>query len=182
MTRESSKKLIAEQIRRIGKEGGEIIYYIIQLLLKEKMEKGFTKRYSLAELQKMFPWKKSRTIEIMQEVVEKGVLKHEKRKYLLNKENKLVKRIWNYYNEPSYQEKEKIEDIRKLIHKKKKLEFELEKEEKKSIRKYKEMMKKEDEEYGIKIMEEFTDGMNPKEFIMKNILEALGYKKYETRK
>lgn len=181
MTRESSKKLIAGQIRRIGKEGGEIIYYIIQLLLKEKMERGFTKRYSLAELQKMFPWKKSRTIEIMQEVVEKGVLKHEKRKYLLNKENKLVKRIWNYYNEPNYQEK--TEDIRKLIHKKKKkLELELEKDEKKSIRKYKEMTKKEEEEYGIKIMEEFTAGMNPKEFIMKNILEALGYKKYETRK
>jgi len=95
------------------------------------MERGYSKRYSLAELEERLPWKKSRLIEKMQRTVEEEVLKHEKRKYQLNKENELVKRIWNYYNEPNYQEKEKTEEIRTMIQKKRTLEKELEKEKEK---------------------------------------------------
>ena len=179
MTKECSKELVAQQIRRVGKEGGEAIFQIIQLLIKEKMERGFTKRYSLTELKKMFPWKKSRLREILQKVVEEGVLKHEKRKYLLNKENELVKKIWNYYNEPSYQEKGRIEEIRKLIQRKKKLKIDLDKEERKGIRKYREITKNEEEEYIEEILRELTASVNasPKEFIIKNLVEALGYRK-----
>ena len=181
LTGDSPRELIAEQIRRIEKEGGEIVYQIIQILIKEKMERGYTKKYSLAELQKKFPWKKSRLIEKLQKVVEEGVLKHEKRKYLLNKENELVKRIWNYYNEPSYPEKEKMDEIRELIQRKKKLEIELDKEERKCKRKYREMTKKEEEEYKEEIIREIIADVNacPKEFIMKNIMEAIGYKRYK---
>ena len=183
LTSDCPKKLVGEQIRRIGKEGGELAYQITQILIKEKMERGYTKKYSLTELQKKLPWKKSRLIEKLQRVVEIGILKHEKRKYLLNKENELVKRIWNYYNEPSYQEKEKIEEIRKLIQRKKELERELDKEERKDTRKYREMTKKEEKEYKEEIIREIMADVNarPKEFIMKNILEALGYKKQKRK-
>lgn len=177
LTIESSKEEVAEQIRKIGEKNEEVIYQIIMLLTKEKMERGYTKRYSLAELQKKLPWKKSRLIEKLQEIVTEKVLKHEKRKYLLNNENELVKRIWNYYNEPNYQNKEKIDELRNLIQRKKKLEKELEKKERNNGGKYREATKKEEKELRKEIEEELEEGLDPKELIRKKTLEALGYKK-----
>lgn len=177
LSKESSKEEVAEQIRRIGEEEGEVIYQIIIMLTKEKIERGYTKKYSLAELQKKMPWKKSRLIEKLQEAVIEKVLKHEKKKYLINKENELVKRIWNYYNEPNYKEKEKIEEIRNLIQRKKKLEKELEKEERMNGRKYREATKKEEKELRKVIKEELEEGLDPRDLIRKKTLEALGYKK-----
>ena len=177
LTIESSKEEVAEQIRKIGEKDEEVIYQIIMLLTKEKMERGYTKRYSLAELLKKLPWKKSRLIEKLQEIVTEKVLKHEKRKYLLNNENELVKRIWNYYNEPNYQKKEKIEELRNLIQRKKKLEKELEKKERNNGEKYREATKKEEKELRKEIEEELEEGLDPRELIRKKTLEALGYKK-----
>lgn len=177
LTIESSKEEVAEQIREIGENDGEVIYQIIILLTKEKMERGYTKRYSLAELQKKLPWKRSRLIEKLQEKVTEKVLKHEKRKYLLNNENELVKRIWNYYNEPNYQKKEKIEELRNLIQRKRKLEKELEKKERNNWGKYREATKKEKKELRKEIEEELEEGLDPRELIRKKTLEALGYKK-----
>ena len=110
-TKEKSAEGIAQQIRKIVENEGEASYQIIMLLVKEKMERGYTKNYTLTELQEKLPWQKSRAIEKLQKVVGEGVLKHEKKRYALNKENELVKRIWNYYNETGYQEKEKISKI-----------------------------------------------------------------------
>ena len=177
LSKDSSKKEVAEQIRRIGEEEGEVIYQIIIMLTKEKIERGYTKKYSLAELQKKMPWKKSRLIEKLQEAVTEKVLKHEKRKYLINKENDLVKRIWNYYNEPNYKEKEKITEIRNLIQRKRKLEKELEKEERINGRKYRKATKKEEKELIKEIIEELEEGLDPRELIRKKTLEALGYRK-----
>ncbi len=176
-TKDCSKKLVAKQIRRVGKEEGEMIYQIIMLLVREELDRGYSKKYLLRELLKKLPWEKSRLIERLQEVVGKGVLKHEKRKYLLNKEDELVKRIWNYYNNTSYQEDDKIEAIRKLKQKKKELEMELEEKEWKSKKRYRETSKKEEKEYREKIKEYLEEGVDPKEFIRKNFVEALGYKK-----
>ncbi len=176
LTEESTKETIAEQIKKIGEKGGEVVYQIIITLTKERMERGYSKRYSLAELEERLPWKKSRLIEKLQRTVKEEVLKHEKRKYQLNKENELVKRIWNYYNEPNYQEKEKTEEIRTLIQKKRELVKELEKEEKKKRRKYREATKKEEEEFRKEIIAEYEEGGEARNLVTKKTLEAIGYK------
>ena len=178
LTKESSKEKVAEQIRKVGEKGGEVIYQLIVMLIKERMDRGYSKRYSLAEIQERLPWKKSRIIDKLQKTVEEGVMKHKKRKYQLNKENELVKKIWNYYNEPRYKEKKKTEEIRKMIRKKR--EKELMKEEKKG--KYREATKKEKEEFRREIKEYLEAGVETeeiKEFITKRKVEALGYRKRE---
>ncbi len=179
LTEESAKETVAEQIKRIGEKEGEVVYQIIIMLTKERMERGHSKRYSLAELQKRLPWEKSRLIQKMQRIVTDEVLIHEKRKYQLNKENGLVKRIWNYYNEPNYQEKEKTEEIRILMQKKRKLVKELEKEEKKKRKKYREATKKEEEEFRKEIITEYEEGGEARGLVAKKTLEAIGYRRKE---
>ena len=180
LSRDSTKESIAKQVRKIIEEGGEVNYQITHLLVKEKMERGYTKKYSLAELQEKLPWKKSRLIEKLQKIVIVGVLKHEKRRYQLNKENELVKRIWNYYNEPGNKEKEKSIEIWKLIQRKKEKEKEIDVKNNKEKTKYREITKKEKEEYIQKIRDILEDVMDPleyiKKFFEKNLVKALGYK------
>ncbi len=108
--------------------------------------------------------------------MEKDILQLVKNK---RKENELVKRIWNYYNEPNYQEKEKTEEIRTLIQKKRKLVKELEKEEKKKRRKYREATKKEEEEFRKEIIAEFVEGGEVRGLVTKKTLEAIGYRRKE---
>lgn len=179
-TKEKSREGLAEQIRNIVENEGEASYQIIMLIVKEKMERGYTKNYTLTELQEKLPWKKSRSIEKLQNVVEEGVLKHEKRKYALNKENELVKRIWNYYNETGYKEKEKISKVWKLIQRKNELEQKLaEKIEEEG--EYREITKREDEEFQEEIIKGIKDTQEPKEiteeFLKKNRQKTLGYEK-----
>lgn len=181
LSRDSTIERVAKQIRKIVEEGGEVTYQIAHMLIKEKMERGYSKKYSLAELQKKLPWKKSRLIEKLQKVVKEGVMKHEKRRYLLDKDNELVKRIWNYYNEPRNKEKEKTNEIWKLIQRKKEKEKEIESKNNKEKTKYREITKKEKEEYIQKIRDILEDVMDPlehtEEFFEKNLIKALGYKK-----
>jgi len=181
-TKEKSREGLAEQIRKIVENEGEASYQIIMLIVKEKMERGYTKNYTLTELQEKLPWKKSRSIKKLQNVVKEGVLKHQKRKYALDKENELVKRIWNYYNETGYKEKEKISKVWKLIQRKNELEEKLaEKIEEKG--KYREITKREDEEFQEEIIKGITDTQEPKEiteeFLKKNREKTLGYTKTE---
>ncbi|MHA1185320.1 MAG: hypothetical protein ACTSXA_10065 [Candidatus Heimdallarchaeota archaeon] len=181
-TKEKSTEGIAQHIRKIVENEGEVSYQIIMLLVKEKMERGYTKNYTLAELQEKLPWKKSSAIEHLQEVMREGILKHEKRRYTLNKENELVKRIWNYYNETGYQEKEKISKVWKQIQRKNQLEEKLaEKIEEKG--KYREITKKEDEEFQKEIIKGLTDTHEQREvteeFLMKNKQKTIGYIKQE---
>jgi len=177
-TKEKSAEGIAQQIRKIVENEGEASYQIIMLLIKEKMERGYTKNYTLTELQEKLPWQKSRAIEKLQKVVGEGVLKHEKKRYALNKENELVKRIWNYYNETGYQEKEKISKIWELIQRKNELEEKLaEKIEEKG--KYREITKREDEEFQEEMIKGLKETQEPKEiteeFLKKNKQKTLGY-------
>jgi len=177
-TKEKSAEGIAQQIRKIVENEGEASYQIIMLLVKEKMERGYTKNYTLTELQEKLPWQKSRAIEKLQKVVGEGVLKHEKKRYALNKENELVKRIWNYYNETGYQEKEKISKIWELIQRKNELEEKLaEKIEEKG--KYREITKREDEEFQEEMIKGLKETQEPKEiteeFLKKNKQKTLGY-------
>jgi len=161
---------IAEQIRKIVESKGEISYQIIMLLTKEKMERGYTKGYTLNELQKKLPWEKSTTIKRLQEVVDQEVLRHEKRKYKLNKENEIVKRIWNYYHETSYQEKEKMKKLLLLTQKKNELERRLA-EQKVDDGIYKKLTKKEEEEFAKEIKNEARDEYEPKERVMEYLME-----------
>jgi len=177
---EKTKIDVAEQIRRIVENKGEINYQIIMLLIKEKIERGYTKDYTLRELQEKLPWKKSTTIERLHDVVNEGVLIHEKRRYKLNKKNELVRRIWNYYHETNHQEKEKMRTVWQLTQRKAELE--------KRIAnlgmdegKYKKLTKKEDVEFQKEMCEQLIDVYDPKalvqEFLLKNKVKVMGCKK-----
>ncbi|MHA1366589.1 MAG: hypothetical protein ACTSP5_09300 [Candidatus Heimdallarchaeota archaeon] len=172
---------LAKQIRKIVEKKGEITYQIIMLLTKEKMERGYTKKYTLKEIQGKLPWKKSTAILRLQEVVNEGVLIHEKKRYKLNKENELVKRIWNYYHEMNQQEKEKMKKILLLTQRKNELETRIA-EQKVKEGKYKKLTKKEDEEFQNEIMNELEVD-DPKEdlkkCLLKNKEKVMGYKKGE---
>lgn len=159
---------LAVQIRKIVESKGELIYQIIILLVKENMEIGFAKEYTLKELLGKLPWKKSTAILRLQEVVEEGVLTHKKRRYKLNKENVLVKRIWNYYHKTTKQEKEKWKKILQLKQKKNELEKRIV--ELKEKGKNKKLTKKEEKEFCKEIMIEL-EVENPKEDLVKYLLK-----------
>ncbi len=176
------RKEVVEQIKKIRKKEGEILYQIANEFVKEKITRGHSKKYSLAELLEKMPWEKSTLIKKLQKGTKEGILKHEKRKYSLNKENEIVKRMWNYYNEPAYQEKEKREEIRELTQRKRRVEEELEREEKERTRKYREIGEEGEEKIREEIKERLMEGVDTKEFIEKNILGIIGYRKQERRK
>ncbi|HUU78650.1 MAG TPA: hypothetical protein VMX55_09900 [candidate division Zixibacteria bacterium] len=168
---------LAIQIRKIVENKGELIYQIIILLTKENMEKGYAKEYTLKELQGKLPWKKSTAILRLQEVEEEGVLTHKKRRYKLNKENVLVKRIWNYYHKTTKQEKEKWKKILQLKQKKNELEKRIV--ELKEKGKYRKLTKNEEKAFCKEIMQEL-EVEDPKEdlikYLLKNKEKVMGYK------
>ncbi|MHA1155239.1 MAG: hypothetical protein ACTSQK_03945 [Candidatus Heimdallarchaeota archaeon] len=168
---------LVEQIRKIIDKKGEVSYQIIMLLTKEKMERGYTKNYTLKELLEKLPWKKSTAILRLQEVVDEGVLIHEKRRYKLNKDNELVKGIWNYYHETVQQEKEKMKKILLLRQRKNELEKKIA-EQKVREGKYIKLTKKEDLEFQKEITKELEVD-NPKEdlrkYLQKNREKIMGY-------
>ncbi len=182
LSKDCLEELLVEQIKRIVEEDTEIIYQIIYLFVTEKIDLGYSKEYSLSELQEKLPWKKSRLIEKLQKIVEEGVLVHKKRKYKLKKENELVKRKWNYYNETGFQEKEKNREIWKLILRKKELEKACnEKLKIEDKTRFRELKVNEEKIYRKEIIDEIKSFFNAKqptlEFLEKNIIRTMGYKK-----
>jgi len=182
LSKDCSEEILSEQIRRIAGEGVEIAYQIIQFLVKEKMDRGYSKEYTLAELQERLPWKKSRLIERLQSLMDAGVLIHVKRKYKLRKENELVWRIWNYYNYTGFQKKEKSQEIWELILKKKQLENKyIEKLKVVKKTRFRELKRGEEEAYRKEIIDEIKAFYNPlestSEFLEKNIVRTMGYKR-----
>ncbi|MHA1211252.1 MAG: hypothetical protein ACTSSH_02210 [Candidatus Heimdallarchaeota archaeon] len=108
-------------------------------------------------------------------------MKHEKRRYQMEKENELVKKMWNHYNKPRYEKERKEEkrtEIRERIRREKELKEKLEIEEKKLRRKYREQSKKEQEIFRKKIIEITKADTEMEEelsgFITKNKMGALG--------
>lgn len=183
MKKESTKEEVAKRIRKIA-EKGEERYQIIVMLVKEERERGYTKKYSLRELVEKMPWKKSRAIEKLQEMIKEEIVKYERKKYELNRKNDGVKRIREYYNEPSYWRKEEREEIKKLNERKKELREKIEEKRREKKKGYKEMKEKEEREYRKKIEEELREGSTKeelKEFIKKNIEKTLGREKREEK-
>ncbi len=174
---------ITKNLLRITVHEGEFAYQIIELLLTEKIEKGYTKKYSLVELQKKIPLKRSRLIEKLQRVVKEGVLKHQKRKYMINKEHILVDRLWQYYNDANYKEREKIKDIINLIQENEQIEEEIREIEEEWIRerKYNKLTEKEEEKLREEMINEtIADSYDIedelKRLIGQNKVRIIGYK------
>jgi len=180
LTKESPKEIVAETIRRIIDNEGEAIYQIVLMTLKERIERGYSKKYSLRELGEKLPWKKSTLIEKTQKTVEEGIMKHEKRKYILNTDYEIVRRLWNYYNDVNFQKKDQIEEIWDLIQKVKDKERIISTVMMDTKKRYKKLSKKEMEKFTEEILDNIKDSYKPLEdiidFIEKNILKALGYK------
>ncbi len=174
---------ITKNLLRITVHEGEFAYQIIKLLLTEKIEKGYTKKYSLVELQKKIPLKRSRLIEKLQRVVKEGVLKHQKRKYMINKEHILVDRLWQYYNDANYKEREKTKDIINLIQENEQIEEEIREIEEEWIRerKYLKLTEKEEEKLREELINEtiadsYDIETELKRLIGQNKVRIIGYK------
>ncbi len=170
------QRMITKNLLRITVYEGEFTYQIIKLLLTEKIEKGYTKKYSLVELQKKIPLKRSRLIEKLQRVVKEGVLKHQKRKYMINKEHILVDRLWQYYNDANYKEREKTKDIINLIQENEQIEEEWIRE-----RKYLKLTEKEEEKLREEIINEtiadsYDIESELKRLIGQNKVRIIGFK------
>jgi len=97
------------------------------MMIKEQLKIGYKKEYSLSELVERLPWKKSQASVKLRKAVNEGILIHEKRKYSLNMEHGLVKKIWHFYTDPSdFKEKfEQAKEIKELVKKKEQLEKKL---------------------------------------------------------
>ena len=180
LTKESSNERIAEVIRKIVDNDGETIYQVVLLILKERLERGHSKKYSLRELGEKLPWRKSTLIEKMQKMAEEGIIIHEKRKYKINMENEVVKRIWNYFNDVGFQEKNHTTEIQRLKQCAKEKEKTINTLKGNKRRLYREISKKEMDGLIEGIIGITEDSFDPIEevinYIEKNILEVLGYK------
>jgi len=73
------------------------IYSIIKLFVIKYRRTGILKPYKKSELQKCFEWEQTQFNHYLQQAVRHNVLHNNKRKYSLNLDNILVKRIWNFY-------------------------------------------------------------------------------------
>ena len=177
-----SREQLAKSIREIGEREGEFIYQVIHFLVKEKMERGYSKKYSLEELLRKIPYKKSRLIERLQRATEEGVLKHKKRRYILNSSHTLVEKLWQYYHETDFQEYEKKREIIELIQKKEEGENEIRELEKDILKviKYKELTEREEKKLRVGMYENIEENVNAdedlKEYIKNNIEIIIGYK------
>jgi len=174
------------QIKKIVGLDADIIYQIVNVLILERMDRGFSKEFSLNELLMKFPLKKSRLITRLQLATEMGILKHEKRRYLLNKNNDLVSRIWNYYNDTKYKDNRNIIKIRNLIREKKELEEQIENNHLDLKLKFRKLSTKEEKNFESEILDEIKAFQHPIEptfeFLKLNIEKTLGYKKANLKK
>lgn len=73
------------------------IYSIIKLFVIKYRRTGILKPYKKSELQNCFEWEQTQLNHYLQQAVRHNVLHNNKRKYSLNLENVLVKRVWNFY-------------------------------------------------------------------------------------
>lgn len=147
------------------------------------MERGYSKKYPLEELQRKILYKKSRLIERLQRATEEGVLKHQKRRYILNSSHTLVEKLWQYYHETDFQEYEKKRGIIELIQKKEEGEYEIRELEEKILRiiKNKELTEREEKKLREGMCENIEENVNAdedlKEYIKRNIESIIGYRK-----
>ncbi|MHA1186785.1 MAG: hypothetical protein ACTSXA_11120 [Candidatus Heimdallarchaeota archaeon] len=86
--------LLTNQLWRAGEH---TIYSIIKLFVKKYRRTGILKPYKKSELQDCFELEQTQFNHYLQQAVRHNVLHNNKRKYSLNLENILVKRIWSFY-------------------------------------------------------------------------------------
>jgi len=101
---------------------------MIRAIVKTMSKREFLFLDSLAVMMiKEQSWKKSQASVKLRKAVNEGILIHEKRKYSLNMEHGLVKKIWHFYTDPSdFKEKfEQAKEIKELVKKKEQLEKKL---------------------------------------------------------
>jgi len=79
------------------KEKTLFIFDLICYILEKYHNIGNLRSYSKQELIDIFPWQKSQLQILLRKAVNQKVVISQKRKYSLNLEHPLVKRLWNYY-------------------------------------------------------------------------------------
>jgi len=73
------------------------LYLLIKTLVASIQQTGITKAQGKSELERLFRWKKTQLRYYLQEAVRQKILSYQKRKFSLNQEHPLVKRVWGHY-------------------------------------------------------------------------------------
>ena len=76
-------------------------HQLLCMLIKEQLNTGIKKQYSLSELESKLPWKKSQLSVKLQAAITEGILIHERKKYYLNEHHTAFKRMWIGFKENS---------------------------------------------------------------------------------
>jgi len=158
-------KLSFKALHLIDQLGEEDIFNTIEIissLLEEQLETGEIKGYTKGELLERLPWKKSQLTERLQLLVGQGILECQKRRYNLNNDCKLVKRVRRalrmQYEELNWQELiEEFAFERTGKVREKKVEERTEKDEKKNL--YRKITKNELEYFLEIIYQTYQDNL-----------------------
>ena len=142
------------------------IYLLIKSFVLKYRKMGILKSYKLSELLTSFKWKKTQLNYNLKQAVKQNVLFYNKRKYSLNLDNILVKRVWNFYftftKDIGFTSTNMIE-IASMLTKKKKLEKQI-----LLLSKYKEEKTQSQNNIGLKkfvneVQTIMYDGCDPKD-------------------
>jgi len=74
-----------------------VLYSLTKTLVQKYRNTGILKSYKISELQEYFEWEKTQLNYYLNQAIKQNILLYAKRKYSLNLDNILVKRVWNYY-------------------------------------------------------------------------------------
>lgn len=85
------------------KEKTLFIFNLICYILEKYHTIGNLRSYSKQELLDVFPWQRSQLQVLLRKARNQDIVISQKRKYSLNLEHPLVKRLWNYYFTPEGQ-------------------------------------------------------------------------------
>lgn len=115
-------------IKQLLKEEEYTFYLMMSILLEKFRQTGILRLYKKSELQESFFWERTRLRHYLRKALEQNIFLYKKRKYELNLEHILVKRMMEYQfivNDPESSPIHKLLDTNSLLLQKRMLEEQL---------------------------------------------------------
>jgi len=94
---EANEGRLIDIINSILDEKALFLLDFICFFLEKYHSIGNLRAYSKQEIKENFPWKKSQLQFLLRKAINQKIVIYYQRKYLLNIENSLVKRLWSFY-------------------------------------------------------------------------------------
>ena len=97
---EAKEGRLTDIINIILEEKALFLLDLICFFLEKYHTIGNLKAYSKQEIKEEFPWNRSQLQFLLRKAINQKIVIYHHRRYLLNVENSLVKRLWNYFFAP----------------------------------------------------------------------------------